>query len=289
MPNRTKSDVIEQQKTLATDWFRQLRDAICDRFVAIEMQKASEVSFNRKSWSREGGGGGEMSSMRGEVFEKVGVNISTVWGEIPEALIGQMPAASKDGGGGGGGQFWAAGISLVAHMQSPKVPAVHFNTRMIIMNDKLWFGGGADLTPTFEFERDTNVFHNAFAQVCDKYDPDYYPKFKKNCDEYFMIKHRNEPRGVGGIFFDYLNTGNWPTDFAFIKDVGQAFLEVFEAIVRSNYDLEYDELDKKKQLYKRGRYVEFNLLYDRGTKFGFLTNGNPEAILMSMPPICAWE
>lgn len=279
-PNPIQS--LEQKKQLTSSWFKQLRDMICEEFEAIEREHASKATFTRKNWSRAEGGGGEMSIMYGEVFEKVGVNISTVHGPFPEALAKEMPGLAA------GAEFWAAGISIVAHMKSPKVPSVHMNTRMLV-TDKLWFGGGSDLTPTFEVTADTDEFHMAFKTACDKYDPSFYPKFKKACDEYFFIKHRNEPRGVGGIFYDYFNTGNWQNDFEYTKDIGLAFLNVFPKLVRKNYNTAWNETDKEKQLAKRSRYVEFNLVYDRGTKFGFLTGGNTEAILMSLPPLCAWR
>lgn len=275
--------IFHEEKELAKGWFTNLRNEICNRFEEIESEKNSDKKFSRKSWLRSEGGGGEMSIMYGEIFEKVGVNISEVYGSVPSVLVSQMPGCVL------GQDLWASGISVVAHMNSPKVPSVHFNTRMINVGDKLWFGGGSDLTPTFEVDDNTKLFHHAFKDVCDKYDSSYYHSFKQNCDEYFMIKHRNEPRGVGGIFFDYLNTGNWNTDFNFIKDVGTAFLQIFSHLVRINYNYSWSDNDKELQYNKRAKYVEFNLMYDRGTKFGFLTGGNPEAILMSMPPICTWR
>jgi coproporphyrinogen III oxidase len=271
-----------QKQNMASVWFEELRNLICAEFEAIEHELGSNAKFVRKSWDREGGGGGQMSVMYGEVFEKVGVNISTVHGKFPEKFAKEVPGASSDP------SFWAAGISLVAHMKSPRVPSVHMNTRMIV-TEKLWFGGGADLTPTFEVRADTEQFHAAFKQACDRYDESFYPKFKKECDEYFFIKHRNEPRGVGGIFYDNFNTGDWDRDFAYTKDVGLAFLDVFPKLVRQNYNLRWSEEDKEKQLFKRAKYAEFNLVYDRGTRFGFETGGNVDAILVSMPPLCAWK
>jgi len=273
---------LEQKKKTSSSWFKELRDMICAEFELIELELGGDAKFSRTKWDRASGGGGEMSVMRGEVFEKVGVNISTVYGEFPEVLAKEMPGAEKDV------NFWASGISLVAHMKSPKVPSVHMNTRMIVTN-KLWFGGGADLTPTFEVAEDTADFHNAFKIACDKYNPEFYPKYKKECDQYFFIKHRNQPRGVGGIFYDYFNTGDWSSDMDYTKDVGLAFLDIFPKLVRRNYALSWSVDDKEWQLAKRALYAEFNLVYDRGTKFGFLTGGNPEAILMSLPPLCAWR
>lgn len=284
------ADFGTDHKVQAAAWFRSLRDQICAAFEAIEddapaaAQSSPAGRFIRTPWDRAEGGGGEMSVMRGRVFEKVGVNISTVHGRFSEAFAKQIPGADENGG-----QFWASGISLVAHMCNPHVPAVHMNTRMIVTN-KGWFGGGADLTPMFvdAHETDRIDFHAALKAACDSHSPDDYGNFKKWCDEYFFLPHRNEPRGVGGIFYDYVNTGDWNHDFAFTQNVGKAFLDIYPKIVRRNMDRQWTAEDREHQLVRRGRYVEFNLLYDRGTTFGLKTGGNTEAILMSMPPEVKW-
>lgn len=271
-------DILVERKRRAEEWFCELRNRICDNFQKLD----EEGQFERKSWNRPGGGGGEMSVMKGKVFEKVGVNISTVWGEFSPEFRKTIPGAETDP------RFWASGISLVAHMASPLVPAVHMNTRFITTT-KQWFGGGADLTPMYPNDEDTKDFHDALKNVCDAYDKNYYPKFKNNCDEYFHLKHRKEARGVGGIFYDQFDSGNWEKDFAFTQDIGKSFLEVYSEIVKRHKDKPWTEEEREFQLRKRGRYVEFNLLYDRGTKFGLMTDGNVEAILMSLPPVVKWD
>lgn len=283
--NNSQNHTTKEQKQIASAWFRELRDKICAEFEALETELAGSTlsagTFEREQWERPGGGGGEMSIMKGRVFEKVGVNISTVHGQFSDTFRSQIPGTEDSG------DFWASGISLVAHMCSPLVPAVHMNTRFIVTG-KTWFGGGADLTPMFEDENDTDHFHAAFKNTCDRFDPEYYPKFKEQCDEYFYLPHRQEPRGIGGIFYDYVNTDNWSTDFDFTKAVGNTFLTVYPEIVRRHLNKSWTQEQREHQLVKRGRYVEFNLLYDRGTKFGLQTNGNTNAILMSLPPEAKW-
>lgn len=296
----------EQQKQQAQAWFEALRDRICAEFQEIEREAGSQAVFTRKAWQRnalqqppkwdeqvlpaqqiahadgfEEGGGGVMSLMHGAVFEKVGVNVSTVHGTFSPEFRARMPGAAEDG------KFWASGISLVAHPRSPKVPAVHMNTRFVVTS-KSWFGGGTDLTPMIPNEQDTADFHARLKRACDIADPGYYPKFKQWCDNYFFLPHRGEPRGVGGIFYDNLDSGNWQADFDFTRSVGEAFLDIYPQLVRRHMHESWTEAEREAQLIKRGRYVEFNLLYDRGTTFGLKTGGNTEAILMSLPPEVKW-
>jgi coproporphyrinogen III oxidase len=267
---------------VATAYFHDLQRRVCAAFEALE----PHVRFNARSWTKATGhrlqGGGESRLMRGAVFEKVGVNVSHVWGVLPPEAHGQVSGADLSEG-----RFTACGISLVAHMVNPYVPAVHMNLRYL-STSRAWFGGGSDLTPTFPFEEDTVDFHAALRAACEAYRPGAYAQFKAWCDRYFYLPHRQEPRGVGGIFFDDLAGTERDEDFAFVRGVGEAFLEVYPRIVARRKDSLYDAAAREQLLYKRGRYVEFNLVYDRGTRFGFSTDADPDAYLMSLPPVVKW-
>lgn len=296
-PNATPlppSEELIRRKEQAQAWFKGLRDRICADFEALEDALSSGPHthlppgrFERKAWNRvedepEAGGGGVISVMKGRVFEKVGVNISTVFGTFSPDFAKEIPGAADDP------NFFATGISLVSHLQSPLVPAVHMNTRFIVTS-RAWFGGGADLTPMTPNPDDTRDFHASLKGACDRFGADYYDRFKKWADEYFFLKHRNEPRGIGGIFYDYQDSGDWRHDFDFTQAVGEAFREIYPKLVARHMHRPWTEADRAHQLMRRGRYAEFNLIQDRGTRFGLMTGGNTEAILMSLPPVVTWS
>ena len=289
------------EKARAAGWFEELRNRICSAFEGLEDAQTTGPHadlppgrFERKKTRRAGEGegdqgGGVMSVMRGgRCFEKVGVNISTVFGQLGAAAQKSLTSRREIPGLEDDPRFWASGISLVAHMNSPKCPAVHMNTRMFWTSGAWWFGGGADLNPMREDRDDTAFFHARLQEACDAHDPEYYPRFKAWADDYFMIRHRGEARGVGGIFYDDLCTGDWDADFAFTQAVGRAFLAAFVPITEKRQGESWTEEDREWQLIRRGRYAEFNLVYDRGTKFGLETGHNPEAVLMSLPPEAKW-
>jgi coproporphyrinogen III oxidase len=294
------TEQFDDRKTRASAWFRQLRDDIVAGFEALEDSQTDgptaglpagrfEVSETRRS-AEDGGdaGGGLMSVMRGgRVFEKVGVNVSTVYGTLGERAQRAM-AARRDIDLSTDPRFWASGISLVAHMQNPHAPAVHMNTRMFWTPAAWWFGGGSDLNPCIEYAADTADFHATLRDACTPHDPAYYDRFKAWADEYFFVPHRGRARGVGGIFYDDLNTGDWEADFAFTQDVGRAFLPAFVPQVEKRRNTPWTEADKDTQLIHRGLYAEYNLVYDRGTKFGLETGHDANAVLMSLPPLAKW-
>ena len=287
---------FEQKKQAASAWFETLRDQLCNAFESLEEQAGDlygampPSKFERTTWSRGAEdkdlGGGVMSMLKGRVFEKAGIHTSTVYGEFSEEFRHQIPGASEDP------RFWASGVSLIAHPRNPHAPAGHMNTRMIVTT-KCWFGGGGDLNPMHPAYRDQDhedavAFRGVFKEACDKHDPAYFPKFKKWCDDYFWLPHRDEHRGVGGVFYDRHDTGDWDADFAFTQDIGKAFLAAYPAAMVKNMEKAWTPDDREAQLIQRGRYAEFNLLYDRGTTFGLKTGGNVNSILSSLPPEAKW-
>ena len=267
---------------IARNWFKLLQDIICHDIEKLENQK---IKFKLKTWNRninKNEGGGEFRILKdGKIFEKVGVNFSEVNGKFSNEMKKKIPGATKDP------NFWASGISVVMHMKNPHIPAIHFNTRFIYTTHG-WFGGGMDVTPCIKDDKDKILLHNELKKMCDRHDKKYYKKYKKWCDEYFYLPHRKESRGIGGIFFDYKKK-NWEKDFVFVRDVGLAFKTIFKSIIQKKYKKKWSLKEKELQYIKRGRYAEFNLLYDRGTKFGLQTGGNIEGILMSLPPIAKWK
>lgn len=288
---------LDTRKQRASTWFKALQDDIIARFEVLEdeasrpLYKGAPGRFEKTEWQRGDGGedlgGGRMAIMRGKLFEKVGIHFSEVYGSFSEAFRAQIPGADDSDG-----KFWASGISLIAHLHNPRVPAVHMNTRMLVTSES-WFGGGGDLTPLLDYQRkddfpDTIDFHAAMKAACDPYDESWYPDFKQRCDTYFHLAHRDEPRGTGGIFYDRFNTGDWERDFAFTQGVGKQFADIYPKLVRRRMNEGWTDAERDEQLIRRGRYVEFNLLYDRGTTFGLKTGGNVTSILSSMPPVVKW-
>ena len=273
---------IEIKKNLTSNWFKVLQESFCHCIMELEENKSQFKSTNWKRNSKKDEGGGEYRILKdGKIFDKVGVNFSKVYGKFPKKFQKNIPGATKDP------RFWASGVSVVMHMKNPLIPAMHFNTRYICTTLE-WFGGGMDVTPSKIDQVEKKEFHKILKKMCDRHNKNYYSKYKKWCDEYFYLPHRKEPRGIGGIFFDY-KKDNFEKDFKFVRDVGITFEQIFQKIIRKKINKKWTTKDKETQYIKRGRYTEFNLLYDRGTKFGLQTGGNVEGILMSLPPLAKWK
>jgi len=271
---------LETKKKISSQWFEFLQSQICEEFEKIERVKFKKTTW-KKSKNQKDGGGTYAIIKNGSVFDSVGVNFSQVSGKFHKKFRTQILGTKKKP------NYWASGISVVAHMKNPKIPAMHFNTRFIVTS-KNWFGGGMDATPCIKDDKEKQFFHKKIKFACDKYNKKYYPKYKKWCDKYFYLPHRKETRGIGGIFFDY-KKDNWEKDFSFVRNIGLCFLDCAKSIIEKKMNTKWSKKQKNEQLYKRGRYIEFNLLYDRGTKFGLNTGGNTEAILMSLPPMAKWK
>ena len=273
---------LEIKKELASNWFKMLQESICESINRLEKKNAKFKSTNWKRNLKKDEGGGEYRILKnGKIFDKVGVNYSKVYGRFPKKFQNNIPGAKKNP------RFWASGISVVMHMKNPQIPAMHFNTRYICTTQD-WFGGGMDVTPSKNDQNEKKDFHKILKKMCNRHNKYYYSKYKKWCDKYFYLPHRKEPRGIGGIFFDY-KKNNFEKDFKFVRDVGVTFQFIFQKIIKKKMKRKWNSKDKELQYIKRGRYTEFNLLYDRGTKFGLQTGGNIEGILMSLPPLAKWN
>ncbi len=270
----------DYRKKIVNNWFNYLQVQICKEFENIEKSKKKFIKRNWNKKIKKEGGGTSFLLSNGSVFEKVGVNKSSVSGKFKKEFRSKILGADRDG------KYWASGVSVVAHMKNPKIPAIHFNTRFIVTK-KEWFGGGMDVTPSYKDKKEEQLVHKKLRKVC-LANKKNYKKYKKWCDKYFFLPHRNEPRGIGGIFFDY-ETKNWEKNFKFVRELGLSFIEISREIIKKKRNLKWTKKDKEKQLIKRGRYIEFNLLYDRGTKFGLNTGGNTDSILMSLPPLAKWK